>query len=221
MARHKNSRLTLINLESPRISGGRYRRYAKYKCDCGAICIKAVDAVTQGATRSCGCLHKETASKVNWRHGKWGHPLYSRWAQMLRRCNAKNSYNYRHYGARGIRVCSRWHSFPAFLEDMESSWSPGLTIDRINNDGHYEPSNCRWANQVTQTNNGRRNIMVVIDGKRKSLATWCREYNRCYRTVLSRIAVIKWPPQRAVLTPTRARWKDWKDRSGGPGFRKA
>ena len=103
-------------------------------------------------------LHKPDHSQPkgkdspNYKHGHWGHPLYNIWKNMLSRCYNKNDDRYYRYGARGISVCDRWRDIAAFIEDMGDR-PIGRSIDRINNDGNYEPENCRWADATTQNRN--------------------------------------------------------------------
>ncbi len=103
-----------------------------------------------------------------------GHPLYSSWAAMLDRCRNPNNKSYKNYGGRGIRVCERWHSFAAFLEDMGER-PEGCTLDRIDNNGNYEASNCRWATWNVQNNNNRHKVYLTYNGKTLGLKEWSKE----------------------------------------------
>ena len=121
-------------------------------CDCGKETV-----VNRGNlianTASCGCIRNTQGSLTR------RHPLWRRWSNMHERC--KNKKKFPHYGGRGIAVCARWNSFRNFLADMESTFFNGASIDRINNDGNYEPDNCRWATAQQQIVN--RRCSVIID----------------------------------------------------------
>ena len=133
----------------------------KCKCDCGAKAVIAGTSLRRGLTRSCGCLHKEASKKPNRKtHGhaapdKRRTRTYNIWNNMKQRCINPAASGYVNYGGRGIKVCERWMKFENFLADM-GECPPNLTIDRINNDGDYEPNNCRWITRQEQNASGRR-----------------------------------------------------------------
>jgi len=130
------------------------------ECECGATKIVQHYNLYRGKTLSCGCLQKERASNATLKHGMSNHPAYKCWHRMRNRCNNPDALDFDHYGGRGIRVSEKWSTFDAFWADMGALWESGLSIDRVNNDGNYEPGNCRWATPSKQVRN-RRNTRVI------------------------------------------------------------
>ncbi len=123
------------------------------------------------------------------------------WHQMLRRCTIPTACNYHNYGRRGIAVCHRWRCFEAFLFDMGGRPS-GLEIDRIDNDGDYEPGNCRWVTKKQQMRNTRQNHVLAFDGRSQCLIEWAEELGIARHT-LSRRIERGWSAERALTTPMR------------------
>lgn len=107
-------------------------------------------------------------------HGMHATPTWQAWKDMKARCSNPNLKNYARYGGRGIRVCERWLKFENFLADMGIR-PDGMTLERKENDGDYEPGNCRWATRLEQARNTRRNRYIEIDGKRLTLSEWARD----------------------------------------------
>jgi hypothetical protein len=132
------------------------------ECDCGAAVVLSTNSLRTGHTTSCGCWNRErSAQQVRERSRTHGYasrsdrsPVYSVWATMIQRCTNPNASSWQWYGARGISVCDRWRFFENFLEDLGEP-PTGTSIERVNNDGNYEPSNCRWATSTEQAANKR------------------------------------------------------------------
>lgn len=145
------SRLTAIRVAG-RDSTGRFEYLCR--CDCGQEKTVRGSNLTSGHVKSCGCLLREADQGIT--HGLSHAPEYIVWLSMKRRCSNPKNESFKYYGGRGIKVCDRWlHSFENFLDDMGSRPSPEHSIDRINVDGDYEPSNCRWATLSEQARNKR------------------------------------------------------------------
>lgn len=128
------------------------------QCDCGREKVVRSSDLIQGKTKSCGCFHDEAIAKRAFRHGhskgahSKGTKTYSTWMAMRDRCRYPNYKDYKYYGGKGIKVCERWNSFENFLTDMGER-PEGLTLDRIDSNGDYEPGNCRWATWAEQRAN--------------------------------------------------------------------
>jgi hypothetical protein len=133
---------------------------------------------------------------------------YEAWLRMNARCTNQNSKDYKNYGGRGITVCERWKIFQNFFTDMGPRPN-GYSLDRINNNGNYEPSNCRWATREQQNSNKRSNRNFTINGITGNMTQLAHHFGLTQRTVWARIDHLGWSPKKAFLTPVRAitRWK--------------
>lgn len=166
------------------------------KCDCGNETVVTLSHLKGGQTRSCGCLLKETRktsgkkSGIGIRtkkHGDFGTRLYRIWAAMKRRCCNPHTKYYSDYGGRGIRVCSLWMDYVSFREwALSNGYADGLSIDRINVNGNYEPENCRWTTMKGQQNNRRNNVVLKYMGKSYSIKDIARISGASERTVRGR-----------------------------------
>ena len=140
------------------------------RCDCGITKTVTPSTLFAGTTVSCGCFAKERATT----HGLTKHgqrpPLYRAWQRMRTRCTNRKFPRFPDWGGRGICVCERWTDFPTYLADMGPTWRPGLTLERIDNHGNYEPGNCRWATRKEQARNKRNNVIVDTPFGRMSIA---------------------------------------------------
>lgn len=128
------------------------------ECDCGTVQVCTVDNLKRRQTMSCGCLRSDRTRELNTKHGLTGHRLVGVWNGMKKRCLTKTCQRYKDYGGRGITVCDLWkRSFQAFYDwAVANGWQPGLQLDRINNDGNYEPDNCRFVTPEVNSRNRRK-----------------------------------------------------------------
>lgn len=126
--------------------------YIQALCDCGRPHKARKNNIKSGQVKSCGCFSGAGPKS----HGQACHPLYCTWNSMNQRCSNKNDPDYKYYGGRGVKVCERWKDINNFIADLGEKPSMAHTIDRINNDGNYEPSNVRWATSLEQHANKRQ-----------------------------------------------------------------
>lgn len=172
------------------------------KCSCGNECIVHGSSLKSGNTTSCGCYKTENAKKLYSGVRQNDKRLYSIWNAIKQRCNNPHNKSYHDYGGRGIKMCTEWaDKYENFYYwAMTSGYRKGLEIDRVDNDGDYEPDNCRWVNREIQANNRRNVKLYVIKGVSKSLAQWCREYNQDYYLARQRISKLGWSIEDALET---------------------
>ncbi len=193
---HRFGRLTVIDREAKPV------RWL-CRCDCGTEKWVATLSLRAGSTVSCGCYARDKVrlQKPARTHGLTGTKEFIAWMGMRRRCSSPKELMYPRYGGRGIKVCERWEqSFENFLADMGKAPSPGHSVDRINPDGDYSPSNCRWASRKVQSRNQTRNRMLTWDGRTRLIVEWAEEVGINAETIKSRLKR-GWSAEEALTKP--------------------
>lgn len=179
------------------------------KCSCGNTTVVTGNKLRSGWTRSCGCLQQTQRKKgFNKRHGMTETKLYVAWQNMKRRCNNPKDIMFKHYGGRGITVCDDWNSsFDSFLQwSNQSGYKEGLTIERINVNGNYEPSNCKWITKPDQYLNRTDSHRITAFGKTQTIKEWADESGIKYDTIERRINSYGWSAEDAVsIKPHKGR----------------
>lgn len=196
----KFGRLTVVSLNTELTT----TRSAVWKCECECGKEKNIDgsSLRRGDTKSCGCYRIEKTIFTNTTHGNSKKREYPVWIGMIRRCLNPDSNSFKRYGGRGIKVCERWRdSFENFYTDMGPR-PPGSSIDRIDNDGDYEPKNCRWATWIEQCRNRRNNRLIEHSGKIQTLSAWAIETGIDGDSISSRLKA-GWTVADALTTPPR------------------
>ena len=184
----------------PRSSGDRVRWSCL--CECGSMCEVATKELRSGDTQSCGCLHRASFSEIITSHGMSDHPAYNSWLGMKQRCEYPGHVSFHQYGGRGISIHPPWSvSFEAFWSDMGSTWLAGMTIERKDTNGNYEPSNCRWATQKEQANNTRRNVKIPTPDGEMTLSQAAARYGFKPGTLQNRLS-LGWTSDR-LLEPVQ------------------
>ena len=202
----KFGKLTVIKLDHREIrNDGKRNRYFNHwlcQCECGNECIIIGNYLKKGSTISCGCYRKELSKNKLYKHGLSNTRLHKIWSGIKQRCYAKYSKDYKNYGQRNIIMCDEWkNDFKKFYDwAIDNGYKDNLTIDRIDNDGNYEPNNCRWATLEEQANNMRNNHLLTFNNKTQTMSQWAKEYNMSKYLLQHRIAS-NWSVERALTTP--------------------
>jgi hypothetical protein len=181
------------------------KRHWLFRCECGNPVTSTASSVSGGWRKSCGCLRKEKSAvtgKRNTTHGMTGSRLAATWSGMRQRCYNPKAVNYADYGGRGIRICDEWLEDPAtfYRWALENGYRDDLEIDRENNDGYYEPGNCRFITLIDNQNNKRNNVRLEHGGESLTVAQWARRAGIHRDTFTSRLE-LGWPIKKAVETP--------------------
>lgn len=202
-------RLTVISYSHKEKNKGYagFKHYYNCLCDCGNMCLGERRNLGK-QKNSCGCIHKEQLIKRNKTNCSLNgesvvyRKIYNVWTKMKIRCYNKDSKDYKHYGGRGITICDEWLNWDNFKNwALENGYSDNLTIDRIDNNGNYEPNNCRWATYKTQANNKRNNKMLTYNNKTQTLAQWCEELNLDYHRTKARLNTCNMTVEQAFELP--------------------
>lgn len=204
----KFGRLTVLELynklrrRNSRTGKYTYRTMYSCLCECGNKVVVEQYKLKCGHTKSCGCLRKDVSRKTQTKHGHRYSRLYVIWNNMKKRCYNPKNKSFKDYGGRGIEVCDEWKTdFSVFYTwAINNGYNDTLTIDRINNDGNYEPNNCRWATKLEQNKNTRHNRLITLDGITKCISDWAKEYKLNYNTLIDRLNR-GWSEEKAIKTP--------------------
>lgn len=182
----------------------------KCLCDCGNISYPNTRCLTSGHSKSCGCLNYQPSTIT---HGfSKTTPVYFVWKELRHRCTNPNHKSYKNYGGRGIKFCEEWNDFEVFYEwairsgykeERLTNGKNKWTIDRIDNNGNYEPDNCRWITNEEQARNKRNVIFITHNKETKSLHEWCEIFNISFNVVYNRIHRYRWDFEKAIYTPIR------------------
>lgn len=183
----------------------RPRAWWRCKCDCGNECVMSNMALSVNKFTSCGCWESELRGKWLIKHG---HAItgkmtteYRVWRSMRNRCQNPANQKFKDYGGRGVSVCERWHDFRNFLADMGKR-PEGTEIDRIDNNGNYEPGNCRWTTKSSNNRNRRNNLIIEFMGEKKCLAEWAEILGISWHTLFHRMKA-GWTIEKTFTTPVK------------------
>jgi len=177
---------------------GSYRYMAVCQCECGSEPKRIrIDGLTSGNVTGCGCVQKERTTT----HGLTGTPFLKRWTHMMARCYDESHQAFHRYGGRGITVCDAWHDARQYAKDIKAGYKEGLQIDRIDNEGNYEPGNVRWVTPSENCDNRSTGRKIAYNGKTQSLTRWAEETGLSISTLSERLSVWGWTVSDALTTP--------------------
>lgn len=169
------------------------------RCDCGNEIVLPYYTLKRRTRDNCGCIEKP---HFNTKHGGSNTALYNMWKLMIYRCENPKNNAYKYYGARGLSVCEEWHDFLVFKKWVDDTKPDGeYTLDRIDNNKGYSPSNCRWASKSTQANNRRSNVQIDYNGETHNLMEWSSILGFDYKRVHNRMYKLGWTFEQAIQTP--------------------
>lgn len=176
-------------------------------CDCGNEIVVRQKDLRRGHTKSCGCYQRERAKEANTKHNLVGSKIYNTYLRMKQRCFDKNCERYKNYGGRGVTICDEWldkeNGFINFYNwAYENGYNENLSIDRIDVNGNYEPSNCRWITMEEQARNKTNTIRVEYENEILTLKDLCRKLNLNYKTIWNRLKS-GYDLYKAINTPIR------------------
>ena len=185
---------------------GRKERMWHCQCDCGNIIDVVGTNLKNNNTISCGCFRREKMKNLKTTHGLSHSRLRLIYRNIKSRCYNPNDKKFKNYGGRGITICDEWLGDNGFINfynwAVTHGYSENLTIDRIETNGNYEPSNCRWADFTVQANNRTNNHLITYNDKTMTISNWAKELGINYKTLSNRI-LQGWSIDRAFTTPVR------------------
>lgn len=198
MTGQRFGRLVVLRQHPDRSPSDRTVRWV-CQCDCGNVAVRHGTTLRKGEAVSCNCRQREIGYESR-KSGMSGTSTYGIWDSMLRRCDDAGSAR---YGGRGIKVCERWKTWDNFLADMGEK-PEGMSLDRIDNNGDYEPGNCRWATPAQQARNTCRNVFIEFGGRRMILTDWAKRIDINPSSLSNRLRR-GWSIERALTEPANTR----------------
>ncbi len=182
-------------------------------CDCGNLQVAATNSLRYENTKSCGCRRAIVSKAKATVHGQSHTNLYYRWQKLFSRCYDPSDYAYHNYGGRGIKISNEWHLYANFFRDVGLPPTRQHSLDRIDNNGHYEKGNTRWATKEEQGGNKRNNYLITANNETYHLAKWARIRNIKVGTLRIRLIRYGWTPEEALeFIPRRAPSRSIKER---------